>query len=255
MPYLGRVPTGVGSLTEFDGDLKITGQLTSNDTLYKIIMDASDGSATDLGDNILIEAGGTDGSGTNAEDDICLETELILRKQVGTDTIWIPAVAMRPTVSNGCAGLTEVETTSGRPDMSVLDFDASSDEFSQFQITMPSSWNEGTITARFYWTTTATDSDGVTWGLQGVCVSDSDTIDVAYGTVVLVNDDAFEVAEDLCVTAESDPTTIGGTPTAGDLAYFRVSRDVSDANDTVGEDARLLGVKIFFTTNAATDDE
>jgi len=75
MPYLGRVPTGVGSLTEFDGDLKITGQLTSNETLFKMIMDASDGSATDDGDNILIEAGGTDGSGTNAEDDICLEQE------------------------------------------------------------------------------------------------------------------------------------------------------------------------------------
>jgi len=28
---------------------------------------------------------------------------------------------------------------------------------------------------------------------------------------------------------------------------------VSDSNDDMGEDARLIGVKIFFTTNAATD--
>jgi hypothetical protein len=28
---------------------------------------------------------------------------------------------------------------------------------------------------------------------------------------------------------------------------------VSDSNDTAAEDARLIGVKIFFTTDAATD--
>jgi len=72
MPYLGRVPTGVGSVTEIDGDLKITGQLTANDTLFKMTMDT----AANLGDNILIEDGGTDGSGTNAGDDICLEKDM-----------------------------------------------------------------------------------------------------------------------------------------------------------------------------------
>ena len=75
MPYLGRAPTGTGSVTEIDGDLTVTGniksggQLTANDTLFKIVMDT----AADLGDNFLIEDGGTDGSGTNAGDDICLE--------------------------------------------------------------------------------------------------------------------------------------------------------------------------------------
>ena len=54
----------------------------------------------------------------------------------------------------------------------------------QFQIAFPKSWNEGTITFQAYWTTTATDTDGVAWGLQGVAVSDNDTIDVAYGTTM-----------------------------------------------------------------------
>jgi len=76
MPYLGRAPTGTGSVTEIDGDLKITGQLTANDTLFKQIMDGTDGSSTNAGDNILIEDGGTDGSGTNAGDDICLEKDM-----------------------------------------------------------------------------------------------------------------------------------------------------------------------------------
>ena len=171
----------------------------------------------------------------------------------GKDTIWVPAGAMRPTVSNGCATITDVQTTAGRPDMQVLDFDASADEHAQFSIAFPKSWNEGTITFQVYWTTTATDTDGVAWGLQGVAVSDNDTIDVAYGTAVVVTDDALSAAEDQCVTSESGAVTIAGSPAVNDIVYFRIFRDVSDSNDDMTEDARLIGVKIFFTTDASND--
>ena len=174
-------------------------------------------------------------------------------KTAGKETIFVPAAAMTPTASNGCASLTTAETTSGRPDMNVLDFDASSDEHAQFQIAFPKSWNEGTVTFQAFWTTTATDTDGVAWGLQGVAVSDNDTIDVAYGTAVVVTDDALSAAEDLCVTAESGAITIAGSPAAADMCFFRIFRDVSDANDDMAEDARLIGIKLFFTTDAAND--
>jgi len=171
----------------------------------------------------------------------------------GKHSIFIPAAAMRPTASNGCATITDVETTSGRPDMQVLDFDASADEHAQFQIAMPKQWNEGTITFQVYWCSTATDTDGVSWALQGVACSDSDTIDVAYGTAVVVDDANLSAAEDLCVSAESGALTIAGSPAAGDMTFFRVFRDVSDSNDTAAEDARLIGVKIFLTTDAGND--
>jgi hypothetical protein len=174
-------------------------------------------------------------------------------KTAGTETIWVPAGAMRPTVSNGCAPITEVETTANRPDMQVLDFDASSDEFAQFSIAFPKSWNEGTVTYQVYWTTTATDTDGVAWQLSGQSVSDNDTIDVDYGGTVVVTDDALGAAENLCVTAESSALTIGGSPAVGDICYFKIGRDVSDSNDDMTEDARLIGVKIFFTTDATND--
>ena len=90
-------------------------------------------------------------------------------------------------------------------------------------------------------------------GLQGVAVSDNDTIDVTYGTAVVVTDDALSAAEDQCVTAESGAVTIGGTPAVNDICYFRIFRDVSDSNDDMTEDARLIGIKIFFTTDAAND--
>jgi len=165
----------------------------------------------------------------------------------------MPANAMRPTSSNGCASITDVETTAGRPDMQVLDFDATADEHAQFQISMPKSWNEGTVTFQAFWTSTATDTDGVAWGLQGVACSNDDTIDVAYGTAVVVTDDNISAAEDCLVTVESGAVTIAGTPAAGDMCFFRVFRDVSDSNDDMTEDARLIGIKLFYTIDAGED--
>ena len=174
-------------------------------------------------------------------------------KVAGKETIWIPASAMQPTESNGCSDLTTVETTSGRPDMVVLDFDDGADEHAQFSVAFPKSYNLGTVTFKAYWTTTATDTDGCTWGLQGVAMNDNETIDVAYGTAVVVDDAAQGAAEELYITAESGAITIAGTMADEDLCFFRVFRDVSDSNDTMAEDARLIGIKLFFTTDAAND--
>lgn len=171
----------------------------------------------------------------------------------GLHTIYVPAGAMRPTSSNGCASVTVVETTAGRPDLQVMDFDASADEHAQFQVCFPKSWDEGTVTFRAFWTSTATDTDGVSWGLQGVSCSDGDTADVAYGTAVVVDDLNQSTAEDVYVTDISGDVTIDGTPAAADVTFFRVFRDVSDANDTATEDARLIGIQIFFTTDAGND--
>ena len=171
----------------------------------------------------------------------------------GKQTIWIPANAMTPTASNPCADVTAVETTSGRPDMMVLDFDDGSDEHAQFTVAFPKSWNLGTVTFQAFWCSTATDTDGVAWALQGVAMNDNETIDVAYGTAIVVTDDAQSAAEELYVTAESTAITIAGTPADDDLCFFRIFRDVSDGNDDMAEDARLMGIKLFYTTDALND--
>ena len=202
----------------------------------------SDAGTIKRGDVSLI-ADAIDGAGIDAS------AGTLVNAAIGKQSMWIPATAMYPTATAGCAEIASVETTAGRPDMKVLDFDASSDENAQFSVAMPSYWNEGTITYQVYWTTTATDTDGVAWSLSGVCVSDNDTIDVAFGTAVVVTDDALGAAEDLCVTAESGAVTLGGSPAAGDLAYFNIERDVSDSNDDMTEDARLIGIKIFYTVD------
>ena len=171
---------------------------------------------------------------------------------IGVQTIWVPAAAMRPTDDSGCADITSAETQAGRPDMQVLDFDDGSDEHAQFQVSFPKSWNEGTITFQAYWCSTATDTDGVSWALQGVSVPDNSTIDVAYGTAVVVDDANQGAAEEMLVTAVSSAVTIASAA-VDTVTFFRIFRDVSDANDTAAEDARLIGVKLFFTTDAEND--
>ena len=172
-------------------------------------------------------------------------------KEAGKETIWVPSNAMTPTTSNGAERAT-VETTSGRPDMQVLDFDKDSDEFAQFAVAFPKSWNLGTVTFQCFWSGLAATT-GVAISLEGVAMNDNETIDVAYGTAVVVTDDAQGAVEELLVTAESGAVTIAGTAADNDLCYFRVGRDVSDGNDDMAGDMRLHRIKIFFTTDAAND--
>ena len=179
----------------------------------------------------------------------------VIGSTAGTSTIWVPAIAMVSPTTNG-AEAAAVETTATKPEMKVLDFDSgATNEYAQFSIAMPKSWNEGTVTAKFYWTHATAVATDVVWGIQGVCVSDNDTIDVTFGTAVTVTDTFHNAAEDLAITAATGAMTLGGTPAEDDLAYFQVFRNSSHVNDTTNStDARLLGVKILFTTDAENDD-
>jgi hypothetical protein len=173
-------------------------------------------------------------------------------KVAGTETIWVPANAMTPTTSNPCADITAVETQAGRPDMYVLDFDKDADEHAQFTVAFPKSWNLGTVTFQAFWSGLAA-TGGVSWGLQGVACANNDTIDVVYGTAVVVDDTEQGAVEEVNVSAASGAVTIAGSPGDDELCYFRIFRDVSDSNDDSGGDARLHGIKLFYTTDAKND--
>ena len=173
---------------------------------------------------------------------------------IGKHTVWVPAGAMKPTSSNGSATLTTVETTSGRPDLNVLDFDASSDEHAQFSIAFPKNWNKSTVTFQPYWTVSAAVTTGVAIGLQCVSISAGEAISAAYGTAVVVTDDASGASGNLEVASESSAITCAGTPANDDITYFRIFRDVSDGNDDMSQDMRLIGSKVFYTIDTMADD-
>ena len=91
------------------------------------------------------------------------------------------------------------------------------------------------------------------WGLSAVAFADSGDQNTAFGTNVVATAKAHSgTSNDLNVCAESGAVTIAGSPGDNELVYFQIMRDVS-ADDQSG-DARLLGIKLFFTTDALTDD-
>ena len=172
-------------------------------------------------------------------------------KVAGKETIWVPAVAMYPNSTNGCADLEQVELSNG-PEIKTLDFDKDSDEFAQFAVAFPKSWNEGTITFQAFFTADSTNTGTTSWALNGVAIADDDSINTAFGTAVAPTAKAHSgTANDLDVTAESGAVTIAGSPSTDEQVFFQIQRDVSE--DSLTADAKLLGIKLFFTTDAAND--
>ena len=171
---------------------------------------------------------------------------------VGKHTIGLPSSGMLPATTSGPA-IGHVETSNNKQNYKTLDFDASADEYAHFQIALPKSYGLGTVSFQAWWTTAATGTTGIALGLQAVGVADGDTIDASWGTAVVVTDNAQSAAGDVLVTAESGAITIAGTPADDDLMFFRIFRDVSDANDDMTEDLRLIKIKLFITLDAGTD--
>jgi len=172
-------------------------------------------------------------------------------KVAGKESIWVPAVAMYPNTTNGCGAITQTELSNG-PELKALPFDKTSDEFAQFAIAFPKSWNEGTVTFQAFFTADSTDTGTAKFTLAGVALADNDSLNTAFGTAVGPAAKAHSGTEnDLDVTAESGAVTIAGSPSTDEYVFFEISRDVSE--DDLDADAKLVGIKLFFTTDAAND--
>ena len=180
-----------------------------------------------------------------------VQTQLGTKEQVGKKTMWVPAAAMYPSTTNPCSDLTQVETTALRPDLKVLDFDDGADEFAQFTVSFPKSWNEGTVTFQPFWTVSATGTNTVAWELAGISVANDASINTAFGTQVGPAALAHSgTSNDQMVSVESGAVTITGAA-VDTITYFQINRNT--AADNHASDARLIGIKIFYTTNAVND--
>jgi len=170
----------------------------------------------------------------------------------GLQTMFIPAQAMFGTTTNGAAA-EAVETTATRPELKVLDFDPSTAEYAQFSVAMPNSWNLGNVTFQAFWSPSNTDTGDCIFGLQGLSCSEGDTADAVFGTATEVTDAGIGTVEDVQMTAVSANVVIAGTPADADYTFFQIYRDAADGADDFTGDARLLGIKLFYTTDAAND--
>lgn len=170
----------------------------------------------------------------------------------GLETIYVPAAGMIARTTNGAAAGT-VESTTNKIMQKSLDFDPSIQEYAQFQIRMPKSWDAGTITASFVWTANSAVANSVVWGIQAVALGDDETIDTAFGTGVEVTDANTTTVYQVHLSADTAAVTIGSTPASRNLVVFQVYRNAASGSDTLAADACLLGVNVYYTTNASND--
>jgi hypothetical protein len=168
----------------------------------------------------------------------------------GKRTLYIHAVSFTPRTTNGPAqGLTELATNDVM--LRTLDFDQTTEEGAGILYWMPKSYNGSTVTFQPIWTAAA-GSGGVVWSLGARAFANDDALDQAMGTAQ-TSTDTLIATGDMHVGPESSAITIAGTPAAEVPVYFEIRRVVGNGSDTLTGDAKLIGIKIFVTLNAATD--
>lgn len=185
--------------------------------------------------------------------DITNLTTDIANVTIGQHTIWIPAVAMIPAVTNG-PELNSIETATNKVLINTMDFSTAAEEFVQFGIQMPKSWDRATLVAQFIWSHASTATNfGVVWGIEGLSLSDGNVFETAWGSEVVIADIGGST-DTAYITSETAGITLAGSPAVEDYSMFRITRVVGNVNDTLGIDARLHGIKLHYTTNTDTDD-
>ena len=207
----------------------------------------SDGSAPDFQVKGLVE--GNDISFSTSATDVTISSTAT----VGIHSMWVPAASMIYSVTDGAAA-GQVETAVNAINYRVLLFDGAgvTKEYAHFHMAFPKSWDEGTLTFQVFWepTTSEAVNNSVLWGLQGVFVGNDVTVDTAYGSAVEVTDSGATSGR-LYVTDASGAITVGNSPAVDGVVYFRLYRDPN--SDTYPADARLHGIKLFYSTDASTD--
>lgn len=263
--------TATGRLINYTGTATATGFAAAPQAGASRELLCADAAVFTAGANLLIQSVSSGSNFTAAAGDVIkiiavttTQFRMVVDKSSGNPTasaavaygrhsIPIVAASMQPSAVAGCAALARTTSAANQPDIVTLDFDTTTQEYAQFGIPMPKSWNEGTITFSPIWSHAATTvSFGVVWDLQAVAVSNDDTIAAAFGTAQ-TSTDTGGTTNDLYVGPESSAITIAGTPAAEDTVFFRLSRVTGNGGDTMTIDARLHGIVLYITTDAAND--
>lgn len=169
----------------------------------------------------------------------------------GLHTIHLSAAGFTPELTEGAA-YGRVESSTNKINRTRLGFAGTGNTRASCEFTFPKSWDEGTVTAFIDWETDATDTDGVSWNLAGLCLGDGDTIDTAYGTAVEITDVGQSSSGKQYRTAVSNAITFAGAG-AGKRALLRITRAAGDADDTIAETCYLNGVTLLFTIDDPDD--
>jgi len=186
-----------------------------------------------------------DGTLTTLETNLVTAIKAIAATQTGIQTLWVPASAMQPDGATYPVG-NITQFAINKFTLNTLGFANGVVDVAYFSVAMPTSWNADTVTAKFYWYGT-TGAGSTSFSLSGVDITNGYTLDNGFGTAQAASS-AYVSGGNLVVSGATSAITIGGTPAAGDLVEFKVSRSASDSFSSI---AYLIGLQLTYTATSA----
>ncbi len=132
--------------------------------------------------------------------------------------------------------------------------DSGGDLIGWFDWISPKDWNASTVQFQVVWSVIAATAGPAVFALDAGAVSDADSLDLTVGTAQTSTDSSSATANLAYISPLSSAITIGGTPAKGDLIKFRIRRTSAAAGDTLAATARIIGIKLWYTTDAMTQD-
>ncbi|MBP2229458.1 hypothetical protein J2847_002757 [Azospirillum agricola] len=191
------------------------------------------------------------GHGHGPADIAGLPAALAATRRLGRRSLWLPAAALAAPSTGGAAPGT-LETPDHGVVLPTLDFDAETGERAQALVALPKAWDGGALAVQPVWTAGGGSGD-VLWSVAGVALGDGEGLDAAAGAPVTVAD-TLTAADSLHAAGEGAPLVPAGAAVPGGLLVLTVARAAADPADTLDADARLLGLRLLYTVDAASDD-
>lgn len=166
------------------------------------------------------------------------------------DTLWVPAGAMTPGDTNG-ASVVEIFVSGNQTTHDAMRFPYSTQQetFVDFNVSLPDDWDAGTVKAKLFWrlsgVNSASPDTNVKFGVACAAYGDTDDYSVLLGNRVTVIDTVHGTSE-IHITPATPAIPVGGTPAAGKMLHFQVSRMFQALEDSMSADANLLGVLLQY---------
>lgn len=162
------------------------------------------------------------------------------------EDIVIPAQAIRPRQTGGCAPLAYSAGAANQPDVPYLAFDGATEEYAEFMFQLPPRYTGGGIKVAFQWRrASGTGAANCVWGAAGLSVADNESPAQNYGSAQTVTDAAMTTTANFALSGFTGDITLAGTPAASEMCFLRLYRDADAAGDTLNAvDAWLSGVVV-----------
>lgn len=156
--------------------------------------------------------------------------------------IWVDAKDMLPIGTSTNVNYIPTTTTDGM-NATVVAFDGTTTERAQFQ-TKFDTWDGSSTDVTVRLSVVATATGDSRWSVEVGSISSGGTFGNILGSAALATKTG--TAADVLTEFDIDSFTIGSTPAATDLLYFRISRIGGDAADTSSADEYLLGAWVEY---------